>query len=196
MARPLKFNTEPLIDKAMHLFWRQGYEATSVQELGNELDLHPGSIYNTFGDKHTLFMAALDRYVTTVGCGLTDLLRQPGSGRAAIGQVFQMSVDLLSANEGRRGCLMTNTAMECADHDAEAARKVADYQQTMEDALTETLNLAQANGELRTRTAEEIQVLARFLNGCLQGMRVLAHSGPNAKPRLEAMAQLALQTLD
>lgn len=196
MARPAKFDTEPLLDKAMHLFWRQGYETTSVQDLGTELGLHPGSLYNTFSDKHTLFMAALDRYTTTVGCGLTDLLRQPGSGRGAIEQVFQMSVNLLSVNAGRRGCLMTNTAMECADHDAEAARKVADYQQTMEDALTETLNLAQANGKLRTRTTKEIQVLARFLNGCLQGMRVLAHSGPDAQPRLEAMAQLALQALD
>lgn len=196
MARPAKFSTEPLLDKAMHLFWRQGYEATSVQDLGAALDLHPGSIYNTFGDKHALFLAALDRYATTVGCGLTDLLRQPGSGRGAIGRVFQMSVDLLSANEGRCGCLMTNTAMECADHDAEAARKVADYQQTMEDALTKTLNLAQANGELRIRTAEEIVDLARFLNGCLQGMRVLAHSGPDTRGRLEAMAKLALQVLD
>ena len=196
MARPAKFDTEPLLDKAMNLFWRQGYEATSVQELGNELDLHPGSIYNTFGDKHTLFMAVLDRYVTTLGCSLTDLLSQPGSRLRAIEQVFQTSVELLSGNAGRRGCLMTNTAMECADYDPEAARKVAAYQQTMEDALTDTLNLAQANGEIRPRTPEEVQTLARFLNGCLQGMRVLAHSGPDARPRLEAMAQLALQAVN
>ncbi|MBC7921636.1 MAG: TetR/AcrR family transcriptional regulator [Ferruginibacter sp.] len=196
MARPLKFSPEPLLDKAADLFWRQGYEATSVQDLVNELDLHPGSLYNTFGDKHALFMAALDRYAATTGCRIPDLLHQPGSGRRAIERVFQMSVDLLSAKEGRRGCLITNTAMECADHDAEATRKVATYQQTMEDALTDALNRARTNGEIRPRTPEEIRTLARFLNGCLQGMRVLAHSGPDARARLEATAQVALGALD
>lgn len=196
MARPVKFDTEPLLDKAMHLFWRQGYEATSVQALGTDLGLHPGSLYNTFGDKHALFMATIDRYVATWGCRLPDLLRRPGSAREAVEHVFKTSVDLLSTQEGQRGCLITNTAMECADYDAEAARKVAAYQQTMEDALTDTLNLAQTNGEIRHRTPEEIRTLARFLNGCLQGMRVLAHSGPDAKLRLEAMAKVALEAFD
>lgn len=196
MARPLKFDTEPLLDKAMNLFWRQGYEATSVQDLSQELDLHPGSIYNTFGDKHALFMATLDRYAATAGCYITDLLYQPGSARQAIEQVFQISVDLLSAQEGRRGCLMTNTAMECAERDTEAARKVAAYQQTVEDAFIETLNRGQEAGELQPRTLEETKTLARFLNGCLQGMRVLAHSGSDARPRLEAMSQMALLALD
>ena len=196
MARPVKFRTETLLDQATDLFWRQGYEATSVQDLVNELNLHPGSLYHTFGDKHALFMAVLDRYAATVGCRITDLLRGSGSGRGAIEQVFQTSVDLLSAREGRRGCLMTNTAMECADHDPEAARKIAAYQQTTEDALTDALNLARTNGEIRSQTPEEIRALARFLNGCLQGMRVLAHSGPDARVRLEVMAQMALRALD
>jgi hypothetical protein len=65
----------------------------------------------------------------------------------------------------------------------------------MEDALTDALNQAQTTGEIRSRTPDETQTLARFLNGCLQGMRVLAHSGPEARPRLEAMMQMALQSL-
>ncbi len=195
MARPKKFFTQPPLDKAMHLFWRQGYEATSVQDLGKAMDLHPGSIYNTFGDKRALFLASLDRYAATAGCYLSELLRQPGSPRGSIGRVFQASIDLLSAPESQHGCLMTNSAMECADHDPEVSRKVAAFQQAMEDALTDALNQAQTRGEIRPRTAGEIQTLARFLNGCLQGMRVLAHTGPDARPRLEAMAQLALQTL-
>lgn len=196
MARPLKFDTEPLLDKAMHLFWRQGYETTSVQDLGREMDLHPGSIYNTFGDKRKLFLAALDRYNITAGCFIPNLLRQPGSYRGAIENVFRTSVTFLGTEEGRRGCLMTNTAMECADHDVDVSRKVAAHQHNLEEALTETLNGAQAHGEIRPRSLEEIQTLARFLNGCLRGMQVLAHSGPDARLRLEAIARIAVQTID
>ncbi len=196
MGRPVKFNREPLVDKAMHLFWRKGYEATSVQDLGEELDLHPGSLYNTFGDKHTLFLAALDRYAVTAGCFIPNLLRQPGSYRGAIENVFRTSVTFLASEEGRRGCLMTNVAMECADHDVDVSRKVAAHQHHLEEALTETLNCAQAHGEIKSRSPKEIQTLARFLNGCLRGMQVLAHSGPDARLRLEAIAQIAVQTID
>ncbi|GAB3220934.1 TetR/AcrR family transcriptional regulator [Spirosoma arcticum] len=196
MARLLKFDTEPLLDKAMHLFWRQGYETTSVQDLGKELDLHPGSVYNTFGDKHTLFLAALDRYAVTAGCFIPNLLRQPGSYRGAIENVFQTSVTLLGTEEGRRGCLMTNTAMERADHDVDVSRKVAAYQHNLEEALTETLNGAQAHGEIKSRSPKEIQTLARFLNGCMRGMQVVAHSSPDARLRLQAIAQIAVQTID
>lgn len=195
MARPVKFDTDLLLNKAMHLFWQQGYGATSVQELGQALNLHPGSIYNTFGDKQALFLAALDHYAATVGCYLIDLLRESGSGRPAIEQLFRTSVELLSSRQGQQGCLMTNTAMECADVNPEAARKVALYQQQVEEALTDALRQAQQNRQMATRTAEETLALARFLNGCLQGMRVLARLGPDARPRLEAVAKTAIQVL-
>ncbi len=195
MARPVKFDFDLLINKAMHLFWRQGYGGTSVQDLGQALDLHPGSIYNTFGDKQALFLAALDHYAATTGCYLIDLLRQSGSGLPAIERVFQTSVERLSSPQGQQGCLMTNTAVECSNVNPEAVRKVALYQQKVEDALIEALQKAQQEGQMATRTAEETQTLARFLNGCLQGMRVLARSGPDARPRLEAMAKMAVQAI-
>ncbi len=195
MARPRKFDTDLLLDKAMHLFWQQGYEQTSVQDLGQALNVHPGTLYETFGDKHALLLAALDRYTTTVGHQLIHVLEQPGPRREAIARVFEVSVRLLTDEKGQQGCLMTNIAMERAHCDPDSARRVAAYQQTVEAAFVKALQEAQAAGEIRPRSAADTQSLARFLNGCLQGMRVLARSGPDARLRLEAIAQNAILQL-
>jgi hypothetical protein len=87
---------------------------------------------------------------------------------------------------------MTNIAMERAHCDAQTNRRVADYQQTVEEALAAALKAAQVSDELTPRTEADTLSLARFLNGCLQGMRVLARSGPHARSRIEAIAQNAL----
>jgi TetR/AcrR family transcriptional repressor of nem operon len=195
VARPRKFDTDLLLDKAMHLFWKQGYEQTSVQDLGQALAVHPGTLYDTFGDKHALLLSVLDRYVKTVGCQVLDVLKEPGPRRQAIERLFAVSVARLTSETGSYGCLITNIAMERAYCDAQTARRVAAYQQTVEEALAEALQQAQASGELTLRPEADTLSLARFLNGCLQGMRVLARSGPQARARLEAIAQNALLLL-
>jgi TetR/AcrR family transcriptional repressor of nem operon len=195
VARPRKFDTDLLLDKAMHLFWKQGYEQTSVQDLGQALAVHPGTLYDTFGDKHALLLSVLDRYVKTVGCQVLDVLKEHGPRRQAIERLFAVSVARLTSETGSYGCLITNIAMERAYCDAQTARRVAAYQQTVEEALAEALQQAQASGELTLRPEADTLSLARFLNGCLQGMRVLARSGPQARARLEAIAQNALLLL-
>lgn len=195
MARPSKFDREPLLDKAMHLFWRQGYEATSVQDLGRELDLHPGSIYNTFGDKHGLFLSALDRYAQTGGQYLTNLLQKPGSPRQAIEDTLFTMARLLATPDGRQGCLMTNSAVELGETDPDVARKVTDFQTRFETDIADVLQRAQDLGEMRPRSATETLALARFLNGCMRGMQVLAKASPDAQ-RLNDIARTAVQALD
>jgi TetR/AcrR family transcriptional repressor of nem operon len=195
VARPRKFDTDLLLDKAMHLFWKRGFEQTSVQDIGQALAVHPGTLYDTFGDKHALLMSVLDRYVKTVGCQVLDVLKEPGPRRPAIERLFAVSVARLTSEDGPYGCLMTNIAMERAHCDAQTSRRVAAYQQTVEEALAEVLREAQARGELSPRPEADTLALARFLNGCLQGMRVLARSGPQARARLEAIAQKALLLL-
>jgi TetR/AcrR family transcriptional repressor of nem operon len=195
MARPRKFDTNLLLEKAMHVFWQRGYEQTSVQDLVQALAVHPGTLYDTFGDKHALLVAVLDRYAATVGNQLLGLLNQPGPRRQAIERLFEASVTHLAGEQGRYGCLMTNVAMERALCDSDSARRVAAYQETVEAAFVQALQEAQATGEMAPRSAADTLSLARFLNGCLQGMRVLARSGPQARPRLQAIAQQALLLL-
>ncbi len=88
MARIKTFDPALVIDRAMQLFWRQGYEATSVQELVDALGIGRGSLYDTFGDKHTLFLASLDHYSEMVFTALMPPLQSEGPVRDALHQVF------------------------------------------------------------------------------------------------------------
>ncbi len=63
MARPREFDRDQVVDRAVEVFWRQGFEATSIQDLVEATGLNRGSLYNTFGDKAGLFEAALERYM-------------------------------------------------------------------------------------------------------------------------------------
>src|SRR5580693_289284 len=78
MPRPRGFDSEHVVDRAMELFWTQGYEATSVSDLTAELGVHPGSLYRTFGDKHALFLRALARYRDSQARALAPVLLAGG----------------------------------------------------------------------------------------------------------------------
>ena len=77
MARPKGFETEKVLEKAMHLFRQKGYEATSMQEMVLCTGLSCSSLYNTFGEKHALFLAALEFYMTRSRVLLTEVISQP-----------------------------------------------------------------------------------------------------------------------
>ena len=82
MARPKEFNREEVLDRAIATFWCRGYEATSVQDLLDEMGINRGSLYDTFGDKHTLFLAAIDRYYDRALAGTVASLEAPGPARS------------------------------------------------------------------------------------------------------------------
>src|SRR5260370_505997 len=81
MARPKEFNRDQVLEKAMGLFWEKGYDGSSVENLVQCTGIGRGSLYDTFSDKHALYLAALDRYMRRPGGALTDLQRQEGSFR-------------------------------------------------------------------------------------------------------------------
>jgi len=176
MARPRKFEREPLLKRAQEVFWSQGYEATSVQDLVEALDIHPGTLYATFGDKHALFLEVLDYYRGWTEAAIGALLRRPGSKKQAIEQFFNLMVNGLLAPTGKRGCLLTNTAVERALCDAPAVERVAQHHTWMAAALHQALQEAQDAGELRTRPPEELRALAQFLASTMQGLRVVART--------------------
>ena len=66
MARPKEFDRTQALDKAMHLFWQQGYEATSMQDLCNHMGINRGSLYDTYGNKHSLFLEGIQRYIAVI----------------------------------------------------------------------------------------------------------------------------------
>ncbi len=192
MARTTEFDQDAALDRAMHLFWRQGYEATSIQDLVEHMGIGRGSLYNTFGDKHALYLAALDRYCATVGTGFLAPLDGPLPVRAALHLVFDGAVATALA-EGRHGCLLANSALELASHDADTRCRVETSLRGAEDTIGRALARAQATGELAA--GRDPRALARYLVNALQGLRVTAKVTDD-RGTLEDIARVTLSALD
>lgn len=192
MPRPREFDRDEVLDRALELFWTRGYEATSLQDLVNCTGLHRGSIYNAFGDKLTLFLAALDRYERLRVARIAERLRQPGSVREAVRQILEQVVRD-SACPSRRGCFTTNTAVELAPHNPQVSAQIAAALGGVETAFCEALLRARESGEVQPR--HEPAALARFLTSTLQGLRVMARTGATPAA-LQDVAEVALAALD
>jgi TetR/AcrR family transcriptional repressor of nem operon len=192
MPRPKAFDPDDALQKAMQVFWERGYEATSVQDLVEGMGINRFSLYSTFGDKHQLFVAVLERYCTTIVADLLGELEQSAAGLTAIRQFFLRLVDFFAAAKGWRGCLITNTAVELAPHDAQAAAKVQAYVVRLEEAFYRVLLQAQSPQQLAA--TPPCRDLARFLTGSALGLGVLAKTSPG-RQALEGYVRVILSVL-
>jgi TetR/AcrR family transcriptional repressor of nem operon len=189
VARTKEFDPDVVLRAAMDLFWRRGYEATSMQDLVDHLGIGRGSIYATFGSKHELYLLALDRYAEESGGRALDLLSQPGPALPAVRDfITGFMTDALTE---RKGCLVTNTAVECP-HDRSMARRVESNWDGLETVIAGALTRARAQGELAE--GKDPRVLARFLVTFVQGLKVMAKV-PDERRMRDAVDQ-ALSLLD
>ena len=118
IGRPTEFDRQEALEKSMELFWRNGYEATSLGALIEEMGIGRQSLYNTFGDKHSLFIEAAKHYINCNGQYLLDAFEASGSPLGNIRKAMEQTVDFLTSGECR-GCLVTNSIVELAPHDDE-----------------------------------------------------------------------------
>lgn len=190
MPRTKEFRPEEALDAAVQLFWRRGYGATSMRDLLDGMGIGRGSFYDTFGDKHALLLAALDRFEEVRTGWIGETLEDSGLG--GIEEVFRRSVESLTRSEPRKGCLLANTAVELAPHDPEVAARISGHVRRTEEALAGALVRARAAGEIPADA--DPNALARFLVSNLHGLRVLARAGTDRRS-LEDAARIALQAL-
>jgi TetR/AcrR family transcriptional repressor of nem operon len=191
MARTRDFDPEAAIEGAVEVFRRGGYDGTSMQDLVDGLGLSRSSLYDTFGDKQALYLAALDRYRTRMARQLAQAL-ETGSARAAIEGVFRSILDEIQADTDRCGCFVANATAERAGTDPQTACRAAEALDGMESALRAAVERGQAAGEIdATRDAA---ALARFLATTIYGLRVRAKADPS-RQGLEQVVQTALSVL-
>lgn len=180
MPRPKSFDRDAALDKAMEAFWQNGYEGTSVGDLLAAMGINRGSLYDTFGDKHALFEAAIDRYATTMVRSITAPLEQPGASKAAIVACLEGFVDRILTDADRKGCFMVNAAVELGARDPALRDRLRAAFERIEDAYYCALVRAADKGEIsRDR---DLRALARYLSCCVQGLRVV--SKVNADPNV------------
>lgn len=177
MARRKEFDRDEVLERAMEAFWYKGYEATSIEELVKQMGINRGSLYDTFGDKRTLFLEAIAHYDNTITSKIIEKLEAPGSAKQAIANYFQELVEKAIADRQRRGCLLTNSVVELGAHDPEAAKYLAANLHRMETAFYKALVRAKAQGEISQH--QDLRVLARFLTSNIQGLRVMSKINPD-----------------
>jgi TetR/AcrR family transcriptional repressor of nem operon len=187
-GRPREFDTDAAVERAMGVFWSCGYHATSLPDLLEATDLSRGSLYAAFGDKHGLFLRALDRYIDDALTRLDIELDPRKSALGGLRMCLSGYVDRTSGIAGKRGCLVVATAMELAAHDPEVEQRIRRFFRAMETRLAEAMARAQASGELADDV--EPKVAARLLICLVEGMRVVGKTGSD-----RAVSQAVVQTL-
>jgi TetR/AcrR family transcriptional repressor of nem operon len=188
MARPKTFDPDAKLDLAMDEFWRKGYDGLQVHDLCRAMGLNPGSLYGTFGDKRTLFLAAFDRYASTVSKEAIDRVASAPSGLDGLRAYFSHIIE--SILDGRRswGCLVTNVAVELASHDPEIAAKVQAHFQRLEEAFATALLRSFNSGQISQAAVGS----APFLLCVVQGLNVVAKTKPS-RERLECIVKAAME---
>ena len=189
IGRPKQFEREDALEKAMQLFWSQGYQATGVQDLVEHMGIGRQSLYSTFGDKRRLFVEAVAHYGRTVGESLVKTLDAPRPPLANIRKAFTIWLEMATS----RGCLLGNAAIERCPHDPEVATGVRSLLGTTEKALRRALDRAVETGELEPET--DTRALAAFLVAAGQGLIVMGKAGAS-RAKLRVMARVALSTLE
>lgn len=178
MPRVKNYNQEEMLDKAMNLFWEKGYAATSMQSLVDHLGINRFSIYDSFGDKHSLFLAALDRYRENVAISLRTKLDDDTKGIEAIKDYFRAMAAHLSTPSGRMGCLVQNSTLEMVLSDPEVEKRIQETNFSFRKGIHDALVRAQKMGEIEP--ADDTLQKAQFLFSTGQGMIVTgkAHGDP------------------
>jgi len=187
IARPKAFDRDKALIQALQLFWRQGYHATSVEDLVDALHLSRSSLYDTFGDKRRLFLEALTLYSQRVISRTARTLGEAPTPAAGVQALFDEFAAGVGVDSGARGCFMVNSVAELAPYDTEVTRLAAAYNAAMQRLLSDAL----AGPAASRQTAE---ALAVYVFNAMQGVRVLIKAGAT-REQVQAIAALTLASL-
>jgi TetR/AcrR family transcriptional repressor of nem operon len=178
VPRPREFDEDDVVAQATDLFWRRGYHATSVRDLGEALGLSASSLYRTFGDKHTLFLRALDHYRATDSAQARDHLLRPGPAPEVLRDWLVRMVDMPEEGAAARGCFVVNTATELGADDPDVDERTQAAFRVTRDALQDLLQRGCRAGQLRADL--DVPATADTLFTLVLGLRVRARAGHTA----------------
>ena len=164
VGRPREFDEESVLEAAMQAFWKRGYEATSLAELCNCTGLNKGSLYQAFGDKHSLFMRALAYYADKEYREVIAVISESASPLENIRAVIAKICDDAGSD---KGCMMINSMVELAPHDPEVRAMLQSFGEKRMQGLAGLIAAAQQSGEIRA--GQDARELARQLMMTLAG---------------------------
>jgi TetR/AcrR family transcriptional repressor of nem operon len=193
MARPKEFNEESALAAALEVFWEKGYEAASVQDLTERMGIQKASLYNTFGDKHALFVRALAAYQAETLEWYRVALERAGPVRRTLKALFDRLARGPEKGRSCRGCFCVNAAVELAPHDPAIAALLERHDRAQEELFRQLLDRGRHSGEMRRDL--DVTATARFLLNAITGIAVARKSGA-PRPRLDDVVRITLSVLD
>jgi len=186
MPRPRKFDEADVVAAARDEFWTRGYTATSVDDLTSVTGLGKGSLYGAFGDKHGLFLRALDDYIGTALDGVRAQLRDPAySAYDRLTRHIRAQARAVAADKARRGCMMAKSAAELSASDEAVERAVERAYAEWQTDLVECIKEAQRDGAIEKK--QNPRALATTLLAFMRGQEAL-HKGGAKPAQLRAAA--------
>ncbi len=189
MGRPREFDIEKALDRALRLFWRKGYEGTSLSDLTKALGINRPSLYAAFGNKEELFRKAIARYAEGPAAFMTEALQAP-TARAAAEQLLKGAAVLLTDPRYPRGCFFVQGALACGTAADSVKREMIDRRAASLEQIRKRFGRAVAEGDLPADV--DPCDLAHFIAAVLHGMSVQAASGAT-RAQLRRVADMALR---
>jgi len=177
MARPRAFDEDTVLDHALNLFWHRGYEATSMQNLVDALEINRASLYDTFGDKYQLYRRVLERYRQRNQAFVDSLFAQNRPASTLLRELLDRAVSDSVSDCACKGCFIVNSAVELAPHDADIARFVADNQTAFIGKLRQLIERGQREGDINP--AQSASDIAHFMYAAYSGLKVMSKYNPN-----------------
>jgi AcrR family transcriptional regulator len=191
MGRPRSFDIDRALDRALQVFWRKGYEGTSLSDLTQAVGVNRPSLYAAFGDKEALFRKALDRYLNGPAAYTQEALKEPRA-RGVVERLLRGAADLNSAPRNPGGCLTVQGALACGEAAESVRQELAAYRAAGEAALRRRFRRAKSEGDL-SATVNPAD-LARYVATIVYGMAVQAAGGAS-RDQLQHVVEMALRTL-
>jgi TetR/AcrR family transcriptional repressor of nem operon len=193
MARPREFDEDQVLDWALDAFWSHGYEATSLADLMEATGLAKGSLYKGFGDKRSLFLRALERYLDRGFDGLRSLGSQADSGGATLRLWLSNVVAMATCTGLRKGCMAVNCTVELAPHDGDIRSILRKQERRLERLYAELVERGVKDGSLRQDL--DTQASAEWLTTIVDGLQVRGKLGLTRAQAMRAvdMAMSALE---
>jgi TetR/AcrR family transcriptional repressor of nem operon len=174
MARPKEFDKHEVLGKAICVFSDKGYKGTSMQELVDGLGISRSSMYETFSNKHTLYVEALESYQKSANEQVCDIIKDAIGAKEAIQKLLELAVSKLLDSEQPNSCLLINAETEVAAHDVGVKEMVCKSGLHMESVFMQIIVKGQQDGELSSR--HNAKALARFITNIAKGLQVSTKS--------------------
>ena len=190
LAHARAIDRDQALETALQLFWRHGYEGTSIADLTAAMGVTPPSLYTAFGSKEQLYREALDRYGASYGSFTARALIEEPTARHAVERILRQGIEVCSGGPEPRGCMLATGGVTCSPEHALVAADLSRRRLATIAAMKKRFDRAIAEGELSPST--DTQALAAYYAAVVQGIAIQARDRVGVKV-LRTMADLALR---